>query len=139
MSNTKSDQIAIHSITTPSVVDIAEKMGITKLSVLGGYGILKKEGLAIYENGNIILTELGNKKYNSDPVLDEIINLLSDIDVEIVTIKEGTRKSICHEVYTNNPGLSKRELNKILRDITGLPKRNCYVIQYNYEKLVGIK
>lgn len=138
--NDKAKQIAILSITTPSVIDIAAAMNTTKLSVLGAYASLKKEGLAVYENGNIILTEAGKKEFAPvDEVLNEIASLMNDLDIEVVSIKVGSRKATCHEVYTANPTASKSELNKLLQQATGLARRPCYVIQYNYERAVGIK
>ena len=143
MLNAKAIQIATLSLVNPSVDAIALAMSTTKLAVLGSYASLKKEGLAIYENGNIVLTDAGNKQFNavvadeSDLEIADLINMLG-VEVETISIKEGTRKAIYHEIVENNPGLAKSALNKLLQAATGLSRRPCYVIQYNYEKALGL-
>ena len=143
--------IATIAFTTPSSDTIAATMNVSKTELLADYKLLENEGLAKFENGNVILTMEGAEMFQPTELDNEqpevqvkpkqkatINSQLAMIGVN-VTIKTGTRKEVVHGVYTNNPNMTHKEKNIELQRLTGQPARNCYVMQRNYELSAGLR
>ena len=148
--------VAAATFNNTNIDEIATELNTSKLEVIGAYKLLEAEGLATFVDGNVILSDEGYEMFaptqqavaleneiaehvvKSKPQHKDISNLISEVGVSAtITFKPGSRNETCHAVYTAKPETTKSELNKLLRAITGLPMRNCYVIQNGYEKAIA--
>ena len=78
--------IAKQALINTDINVIATNLGTTKLAVLGAYGTLKRNGLATYENNQLVLTEAGIAQFGDQPAPVTLEGLVANVGVDNTTI-----------------------------------------------------